>query len=47
MSKHSKWEADEVLERITAEFDDGLADLDELLAANRQALADFCRMIAA
>ena len=47
VSKHSKWEADEVLERITAEFDDGLADLDELLAANRQALADFCRMIAA
>lgn len=47
MSKHMRWEADEVLERVTAEFDAGIADLDELLAANQEALADLARLISA
>lgn len=35
MSRHRLWEADEVLERITAEFDEGIADIDDLVAACR------------
>lgn len=46
MSRHTAWTADEVLERITAEFDAALADFDELLGANQEALGDFTRLIA-
>lgn len=47
MSRHRLWEADEVLERITAEFDEGIADIDELLAESVAALADFDRLVSA
>lgn len=47
MSRHRLWEADEVLERITAEFDEGIADIDELLAQSEAALADFDRLVSA
>ena len=30
MSKHVKWESDEVLERVTSEFTAGMADLERL-----------------
>lgn len=47
MSKHRLWETDEVIERITEEFTDEIAGLDEVLAASRQALADLDRLVAA
>lgn len=47
MSRHRLWEADEVLERITSEFDEGIAELDELLTESEAALADFDRLVAA
>jgi len=47
MARHIKWEADEVVERITTEFVNGIADIDELLAANRDALDDLARLISA
>lgn len=47
MSKHRLWETDECVERFTEEFGEGLAELDEVLAASRQALADLDRLVAA
>lgn len=36
MSKHILWSADEVVERITADFDAGMTALDELEALIRE-----------
>lgn len=47
MSRHAKWEADEMAERILTETGSGIAELDELLALNKAALADLDRLISA
>ena len=38
MSRHAKYNADEVIERVTDEFVTGMADLDRLEAQVRTAL---------
>lgn len=47
MSRHRLFDPDEVVERHNEEFDEGIAGLDELLAASRQALADLDKLVAA
>lgn len=47
MSRHRLFDPSEMTERITEEFTDALAGLDELLAENRKALADLDKFVAA
>lgn len=45
MARHTLWSEDEVIERITTEFANGMADLDAVEAETRQAMDALDRIV--